>query len=96
MLCCEVLQLFSSPCTSFQDGTGTVTSGNASGINDGAAAVVLMSAGEASARGIKPIAKIVGTSQSGIEPDVMGLGPITAVEVLVSFFIKVTIKKEQE
>ncbi|CAB0010515.1 unnamed protein product [Nesidiocoris tenuis] len=66
-----------------RDGTGTVTSGNASGINDGAAAVVLMSAGEASARGIKPIAKIVGTSQSGIEPDLMGLGPITAVEVLL-------------
>ncbi|KAF6205523.1 hypothetical protein GE061_019696 [Apolygus lucorum] len=69
------------PC--FVKESGTVTSGNASGVNDGAAAVVLTSEREAAARGLKPLARIVGTSQTGIEPSVMGLGPITAVEKLL-------------
>jgi acetyl-CoA C-acetyltransferase len=57
---------------------GTVTAGNASGINDGAAAVVLMSADEAKKRGIKPLARIVSWAQSGVDPSIMGTGPIPA------------------
>lgn len=59
---------------------GTVTPGNASGINDSAAAVLLMSADEVSKRGAKPLAKIVAYAQTGICPKVMGAGPITAVQ----------------
>ncbi len=57
---------------------GSVTAANASGINDGAAAVVLMSAEEASQRGIKPLARIVSWAQSGVDPKIMGTGPIPA------------------
>ena len=57
---------------------GSVTAGNASGINDGAAAVVLMSAEEARKRGIKPLARIVSWAQSGVDPSIMGTGPIPA------------------
>lgn len=57
---------------------GTVTAGNASGINDGAAAVVLMSAEEAAKRGIEPLAKIVSWAQAGVDPAIMGTGPIPA------------------
>jgi acetyl-CoA C-acetyltransferase len=57
---------------------GTVTAANASGINDGAAALVLMSAEEAKKRGIKPLARIVSWAQSGVDPTVMGTGPIPA------------------
>jgi acetyl-CoA C-acetyltransferase len=57
---------------------GTVTAGNASGINDGAAAVVLMSAKEAEKRGIKPLARIVSWATAGVDPAVMGTGPIPA------------------
>ena len=57
---------------------GTVTAGNASGINDGAAAVVLMSAEEAEKRKIEPLAKIVSWAQCGVEPSIMGTGPIPA------------------
>jgi acetyl-CoA C-acetyltransferase len=57
---------------------GSVTAGNASGINDGAAAVVLMSARDASARGHTPLARIVSWAQAGVEPRVMGSGPIPA------------------
>lgn len=57
---------------------GSVTAGNASGINDGAAAVVLMSADEAKKRGVKPLARIVSWAQSGVDPSVMGTGPIPA------------------
>ena len=57
---------------------GTVTAGNASGINDGAAAVVLMSADEANKRGIKPLARIVSWAQAGVDPAIMGTGPIPA------------------
>jgi acetyl-CoA C-acetyltransferase len=57
---------------------GTVTAGNASGINDGAAAVLLMSKEEAQKRGLKPLAKIVSFAQAGVEPKTMGLGPVPA------------------
>jgi acetyl-CoA C-acetyltransferase len=57
---------------------GTVTAGNASGINDGAAALVLMTAEEASRRGLKPLARIVSWAQAGVDPSVMGTGPIPA------------------
>ncbi|KAK7588252.1 hypothetical protein V9T40_005497 [Parthenolecanium corni] len=59
---------------------GSVTAGNASGINDGAAAVVLMSYSEAKERGLSPLARIVAYSCSGIEPLIMGLGPVDAVK----------------
>ncbi|HQT77324.1 MAG: acetyl-CoA acetyltransferase [Rhodospirillales bacterium 20-64-7] len=55
---------------------GTVTAGNASGINDGAAALVLMSASEASRRGLTPLARIAGFATAGVDPAVMGTGPI--------------------
>ena len=57
---------------------GSVTAGNASGINDGAAAVVLMSAEEAKKRGVTPLAKIVSWATAGVDPAVMGSGPIPA------------------
>ncbi|CAD6204853.1 GSCOCG00003014001-RA-CDS [Cotesia congregata] len=65
------------------DKEGTVTAGNASGINDGAAAVVLMSAEAAKARGIPALARIVAIAEGGVEPDVMGLGPVPAVELVL-------------
>ena len=61
--------------TAFQK-DGTVTAGNASGINDGAAAVVLMSKEEAKKRGIKPLAEIKSWASCGVDPSVMGTGPI--------------------
>ncbi len=60
------------------DREGTVTAGNASGINDGAAALVVMSGREAERRGIEPLARIVSWAQAGVEPAVMGTGPIPA------------------
>ena len=57
---------------------GGVTAGNSSGLNDGGAALVLMSAEKARALGIKPLARVVSSAASGIEPRVMGLGPIEA------------------
>jgi acetyl-CoA C-acetyltransferase len=57
---------------------GTVTAGNASGINDGAAAVVMMTAAEASRRGIRPLARIVSWAHAGVDPSIMGTGPIPA------------------
>jgi acetyl-CoA C-acetyltransferase len=57
---------------------GSVTAGNASGINDGAAAVVLMTATEAAKRGLTPMARIVSWAQAGVDPAIMGSGPIPA------------------
>jgi acetyl-CoA C-acetyltransferase len=57
---------------------GAVTAGNASGINDGAAAVVLMTAAEASKRGITPLARIASWATCGVDPAIMGTGPIPA------------------
>ena len=58
---------------------GTVTAGNASGINDAAAAVVMMEAGAAQKAGVRPLARLVAYAHAGVEPEVMGLGPIPAV-----------------
>jgi acetyl-CoA C-acetyltransferase len=60
------------------DKNGTVTAGNASGINDGAAALILMSAEEAQKRGLKPLARIASWATAGVDPAVMGSGPIPA------------------
>jgi acetyl-CoA C-acetyltransferase len=57
---------------------GSVTAGNASGINDGAAAVLLMSAAEAEKRGIEPLARIASYATAGVDPSIMGVGPIHA------------------
>lgn len=62
----------------FDPKEGSVTAANASGINDGAAVVVLMKASEAEKRGIKPLARIVSWAQAGVDPSIMGTGPIPA------------------
>ncbi len=61
----------------FREG-GTVTAGNSSGINDGASAVVLVEAGFARSHGLRPLARVVSTAVAGVDPSVMGLGPIPA------------------
>lgn len=66
------------------DKNGSVTAGNASGINDSAAAVLLMSQEEAQKRGATPLARIVAFGQAGVEPELMGIGASAAVEVVVS------------
>jgi len=66
--------------TVFKD-SGTVTAGNSSGLNDGAAALVLMSREEAELRNIKPLVKIVSWATCGVEPSLMGLGPIPATNL---------------
>jgi acetyl-CoA C-acetyltransferase len=60
------------------DKSGTVTAGNASGLNDGAAVLVLMSAKDAAARGLAPLARVASWAQAGVDPKVMGTGPIPA------------------
>ena len=67
----------------FQKG-GTVTAGNASGINDGAAALVLARADAAERAGLKPLARIVGYAHAGVRPEVMGIGPVPAVRALLA------------
>jgi acetyl-CoA C-acetyltransferase len=62
---------------------GSVTAGNASGINDAAAAVVLMTAEAAEARGLKPLARLVGYGFAGVEPKYMGIGPVPATRKLL-------------
>ncbi len=62
---------------------GTVTAGNASGINDAAAAVVLMEAKTAQARGLKPLARLVGYAHTGLDPKIMGVGPISATQAVL-------------
>src|SRR2546430_5418523 len=56
--------------------SGSVTAGNSSPLNDGAAALVLMSAGEAQRRGLKPLARLVAAAAAGVHPDYMGIGPV--------------------
>jgi len=63
---------------------GTVTAGNASGINDGAAALVLARADAAAKAGLKPRARILGYAHAGVRPEVMGIGPVPAVEALLA------------
>ncbi|HET8568158.1 MAG TPA: thiolase family protein [Candidatus Limnocylindria bacterium] len=62
---------------------GTVTAGNSSGINDGAAALVVMAREAAKARGLRPLGRVLASASAGVHPDVMGLGPIPAVRKLV-------------
>ncbi len=63
---------------------GTVTAGNASGINDGAAAIVIARGDAAQAAGLKPRARVLGYAHSGVRPEVMGIGPVPAVEALLA------------
>ncbi|BBB26841.1 beta-ketothiolase BktB [Amphritea japonica] len=63
---------------------GSVTAGNASGLNDAAAAVTLMAAETAEAKGLKPMARLVGYSFAGVEPKYMGIGPVPAVRKLLA------------
>jgi acetyl-CoA C-acetyltransferase len=67
----------------FAKENGTVTAGNASGINDAAAAVVLMDAKAAQARGAKPLARLVGYAHTGLDPKIMGVGPISATQAVL-------------
>jgi acetyl-CoA C-acetyltransferase len=63
----------------FRDG-GSVTAGNSSGITDGAAAMILMSASRAKAEGREPLARIIGMSWAGVPPEIMGIGPVPATK----------------
>jgi acetyl-CoA C-acetyltransferase len=63
------------------DKTGTVTAGNASGLNDGAAAVLMMSARKAAELGLKPLARIKGYASAGLDPSIMGMGPVPASQL---------------
>ncbi len=65
------------------DPQGSVTAGNASGINDAAAAVVLMEASTAASAGLKPLARLVGYAHAGVDPRYMGIGPVPAVRRLM-------------
>ncbi len=60
---------------------GTVTAGNASGLNDGAAAVIMMSASKAKELGLKPLARIKAYSSAGLDPTIMGMGPVSATQL---------------
>ena len=62
---------------------GTVTAGNASGMNDAAAAVVLASSAYASSHGLQPLGRLVGSSVAGVEPRIMGMGPVPAVKMVL-------------
>ena len=62
---------------------GSVTAGNSSGINDGAACVMLMKYSTAQSRGIVPMAKVVAWAQAGVDPKIMGTGPIPAIKSVV-------------
>ena len=62
---------------------GTITAGNASGINDGAAAMIVASEEAAKAHGLRPRARILGMASAGVEPRVMGIGPVPAVRKLL-------------
>ena len=64
----------------FKDG-GSVTAGNSSGLNDGAAAIVLMKRSDAENRGLEPLAKIKCWSNTGVDPSIMGIGPISAINL---------------
>ena len=63
---------------------GTVTAGNASSINDGAAAVVLMEAGAAAKKGLKPMARLLAYGHAGVDPKYMGIGPVLAVQTALA------------
>lgn len=65
------------------DGKGSVTAGNSSGLNDGAAAVLLASESAVKAHGLKPIARIVASAAAGVEPKIMGMGPVPATRLVL-------------
>jgi len=67
----------------FKPDGGTVTAANASGINDGAAAVLVMSADKAKELGVKPMARFIAGSWAGVDPSIMGIGPVAAVQKLL-------------
>ncbi|PLX42602.1 MAG: acetyl-CoA C-acyltransferase [Deltaproteobacteria bacterium] len=69
---------------SFIKDSGTVTAGNSSGLNDGAAAAVVMSRAKADELGVTPLAKVVGITSAGVDPTIMGYGPVPAIEKLLS------------
>ena len=71
---------------------GSVTAGNASGINDAAAAVIMADSDYAKAKGLKPLAKLVGYAFAGVDPEIMGIGPVPAVKKLLE---KTGITKDQ-
>jgi len=66
------------------DKSGTVTAGNSSGINDGAAAVIMMSGAKAQALGLKPLARIAAYSSAGVDPKIMGMGPVPASKLCLA------------
>ena len=66
------------------DKNGSVTAGNASGINDGAAAVIMMSAKKADELGLKPLARIKAYASAGVDPKIMGMGPVPASKLCLS------------
>jgi acetyl-CoA C-acetyltransferase len=66
------------------DKNGTVTAGNASGINDGAAAVIMMSAKKAEELGLKPLARVRAYSSAGVDPKIMGMGPVPASKLCLA------------
>ena len=66
------------------DGLGSVTAGNASGLNDGAAALLIASGSAASQYGLKPMARVVSSAAAGVEPRVMGMGPVPATRLVLS------------
>ena len=68
-----------------KNGNGTVTAGNASGLNDGAAVVVLASKEAASELGLGVMARVISWAQAGVDPSIMGMGPVPAVKSAVSF-----------
>lgn len=67
-----------------QDGTGTVTAGNSSGMNDGASAAVVMSTVKAYQLGIKPLVRILATASAGVDPALMGMGPVPAIRKILN------------
>src|SRR5207302_955308 len=72
--------------------TGTITAGNSSGITDGAAATVLVSEDEATKRNLKPVARIIDYGIAGVDPKIMGIGPVPAVK---KFLTKAGMKLDQ-
>ena len=76
------LEILSSLRPAFREG-GTVTAGNSSGINDGAAALLIMSKDKADTLGLKPVAKWLGSSISGVDPGIMGIGPVPSTNKLL-------------
>src|SRR5205085_10237390 len=74
------MESLSSLKPAFMPGMGTITAGNSSPLNDGAAALLVMSEEKAKALGLKPLVRIVATAVVGVEPSVMGTGPVPAVK----------------